>query len=166
MKKILDKLNEEEYFVVNLIKSLSGTVENTECKLKEIGVPEQYKHIYNDYSQYYHESGSEEALKRIIFIQWYGASEPLAFTGIGELDTELENANLNILADLIRIGSIDSEFKSMILHYYSVSDWYFDSHSEFSDCVESISKKEYKINFELPFNNRGQMGEYWNTLKL
>jgi len=128
MSEILDRLNQDEYSVINMINSSGGTMEDLDRRLIGLGIPQEYNNIYIGYSKYYKESGDIEALKRMIFIQWYGASEPLTFTGIGMLDEKLTDESLKLLPSVLLDDRVDAEFNIMMLHYYSIAHWYFDSH--------------------------------------
>lgn len=164
MIKTLDCLNEDEHAIFNLVQTLKGTMEDVENQLESLDTAGKYRTIYQDYNSFFKSSNDLEALKRIIFIQWFAVSEPFAFTGISELNVKLERDNITFLIDLIAKRLIDEEFKKMIAHYYSISNWYFGADfkpSELAECIPEISG-----NSGLLFIDRGQMGRYWNAITL
>lgn len=162
MIKTLDYLNREEHAILNLVETLKGTMEEIESKLESLSIAGKYRAIYKDYNSFFKSTNDLEALKRIIFIQWYAVLEPFAFTGISELNVKLERDNIAFLIDLIAKGLIDEEFKKMIAHYYSISYWYFGADFkplELAECVPEISEDS-----GLLFIDRGQMGRYWSAI--
>lgn len=164
MIKTLYYLNKEEHSILNLVEALKGTIKEIENQLESLDIADKYRAIYKDYNSFFKSTNDLEALKRIIFIQWYAISEPFAFTGISELNIKLERDNIAFLIDLIAKRLIDEEFKKMIAHYYSISDWYFGADfkpSELAECIPEISGDS-----GLLFIDRGQMGRYWNAITL
>lgn len=164
MSEILDNLNEEEHVVFNTIHSLAGKMEDIENQINFLGLPEKYNEIYRAYSAYYKLSRNIEALKRMIFIQWFGALEPLAFTGIARLDNTLEKETLILLFDLLHNGRVDREFRSMFAHYYNITEWYFDASADFSGWNRTRIMETNAADFTSSFNDRGLMGEYWRSI--
>lgn len=164
MIKTLYYLNKEEHSILNLVEALKGTIKEIENQLESLDIADKYRAIYKDYNSFFKSTNDLEALKRIIFIQWYAISEPFAFTGISELNIKLERDNIAFLIDLIAKRLIDEEFKKMIAHYYSISDWYFGADfkpSELAECIPEISGDS-----GLLFIDRGQMGRYLNAITL
>ncbi len=164
MLEMLDLLSKEENEVNRQLKTIVGSMVNIESQLEQMKIPDKHNRIYNSYNDLYQETNSLEALKRMIFIQWYAASEPFAFTGIAELDNNKQSYNLTALINLINTDYIDEEFKAMMVHYYSISDWYFNSYFDFESKVDLMSRNDPKFKSNSTFNNRGQMGNYWNDL--
>ncbi|MDB5127440.1 hypothetical protein [Mucilaginibacter sp.] len=159
MEKLLLKLSDAENSLIIHIKK--PDVVNTGVGME---IYNKYKEIYLQYSEFYKKTHNLEALKRIIFIQWYAVVEPMTLTGIGELDQDIEEENLRHLYNLIINKEVDKEFLTMILHYYYIGDWYFNSFCDFSEALNSIAKQECTSFLVSQFKDRGQMGHYWNSL--
>ena len=158
MEELLKKLSDAENSLIIQIKQLD--VVNIEVSTE---IHNKYKEIYLQYSEFYNKTQNLEALKRIIFIQWYAVVEPVTLTGIGELDQEVERENLRNLYHLILHNKVDKEFLTMILHYYYIGDWYFNSFYDFSEPLSAI-KQEFAYYLMGQLKDRGQMGYYWNSL--
>jgi hypothetical protein len=160
MEKDLNRLSEKEYSILNKIRGLSGSIESKIIQINGLNLPEIYNEIYKTYTNF----DSIEALKRAIFIQWYSVSEPIAYTGIGTLDKTLEEKNISKVIGLITNEEIDQEFKIMLDYYVSVSDWYFSRFDKYEQILQSLSKIAKSAQKSKQMINRGQMGEYWNSL--
>jgi len=70
-----------------------------------------------------------EALKRLIFLNWYVQAEHFCFTGINGLDKKTMSTSFKILNEYIAQGKLDKEFTWM-LSYYSSWDWIILEFSE------------------------------------
>lgn len=167
-KKIIEELNKKELSLLSTIRSMKGTMEEIEAKLKELNVFEQYNEIFQEYSQLIENKvNSLESLKRALFILWYSIAEPSCYSGISSLDKKSERKVVSKLNELIKNNQLDTELKWMLLYYGSISKWYFENFKEQNELLEFIRLSE---SFELPLiqksemYNRGQMGEYWKSL--
>ena len=146
----------EELVLIDLIKQLGYS----EDKIEELGVYNKYKLIHDSYTVVQ----DIEALKRAVFIQWYAVIEPGNYTGIGLLNTENEKKNILRLNNAIELGNMDTEFKLMLCHYYTIADWYFDSFKEINSLKKYLEKPDTGSVRRSLMINRGQMGVYWNSL--
>lgn len=147
---------------MNIIKFLKGSIEEKKEQCIRLGIFDEYNRIFLKYSII----DNIEALKRAIFIQWYGASEPEIYTGICNLDRVVEEKNLKKVNELILNKCLDNEFKIMLVFYNSVIDWYFASFNNIEELKTTICKSnKVDINQITFMHGRGQMGEYWNSLK-
>ncbi|MGX5691519.1 hypothetical protein [Arcticibacter tournemirensis] len=165
MIELLNKLSAEELNLSIKVKALKGSMKGRQDYLANSGIIQKYRAIYMTYNDVFKRTQNLEVLKRIIFFQWYSVSEPLALTGIGELDDTLIRSNFAVLHDLILRQMPDNEFDGMILHYYSISDWYFNSFLNFTSLINMVLTR-HNITKLGSFENRGLMGEYWNSLNL
>lgn len=91
-------------------------------------------------------------------------AEPPALTGINDIDEEISHDNINELVTFIKSEKLDNEFKAMLLHYYAILSWPFDRLYIFPELIALIQANRKPYKFALPFKNRGQMGEYWNSI--
>lgn len=161
MMKITDKLVElsnQELEIVNLIQSIKGSLEERRELLIKQNVFEKYRKIFYEYSKI----EDIEAIKRAVFIQWYATIEPDVFSGIGELDKEEEDKNLEKIYGMVFNSTLDAEFTYMLSHYYQLSEWLFNN-----DVMNIFSEKRITdVLFEgsSKMVNRGQMGVYWNSV--
>ncbi|RWY47339.1 hypothetical protein [Mucilaginibacter gilvus] len=136
---------------------------------------DNYKSIHLEYLKMFHESSDEdiklEALKRLIFINWEAIVEPDWLTGIDDLDEAAVFESYSILNDYMEQGKFDLEFTWMLSHY-AVWDYVFLPYVEnklftLNQFVKTIDISRKKFPQELPgdaFENRGQMGIYWELI--
>jgi hypothetical protein len=104
----LEQLDLKEMKVVNAVCSLTGTMEDKAKLILAQSFPQLYNEIFLEYSQL---EASQEAQKRAIFLQWYSVSEPLAFTGIGNLDEPAQKNNVEECAGRSNQGRLILSFK-------------------------------------------------------
>jgi len=158
-----DKLNIIEQKLILTINNIQGSVESKDRKIEKLGIIQSYKIIHSGYSAL---SNDIEALKRAIFIQWYAATEPVIFSGIGELIRENEEKNIAMVNNLIRKRKLDNEFGFMLQFYYSINNWYFNSFKNTDSLLNFFiaNPSEFSIRELQNMENRGQMGVYWNSL--
>ncbi len=112
-----------------------------------------------------------EALKRLIFLNWYSILEPSCFTGIDNLDNKTIFNSFSILNEYIKDNKLDKEFIWM-LSYYSCWDWIILTFSEnkLEELTKFVKNVDTSILYipkhQLPkgsMANRGQMGIYWTS---
>jgi hypothetical protein len=68
----------------------------------------------------------------------------------------------------IESREIDLEFQTMLLHYYKITPWHFDTFIRFGPFIRNILACNNRHNFlDIPvMKKRGQMGVYWNSIHL
>jgi len=135
-----------------------------------------YKDIHNQYLNIFENSDSEdvkmEALKRMIFLNWYSVVEPQYLTGITDLEEKSMYKSYSLLNDYIELQKLDIEFDWMLKHY---SSWkhlilYFSGKNllALTSFVNSVDTSNLKLpQNNLPeeiMDNRGQMGIYWKSI--
>jgi hypothetical protein len=76
-----------------------------------------------------------EALKRALFLQWIGATEPPLLTGVNTLAVPTQFAVLEAVQNLVVEDGLDNEFRWMLDWYYRITDRYFES--EISSSLDS-----------------------------
>ena len=163
-------LTEQEYELLARIHATKGSMDEKAQQLKDDGVFDSYREIHKGYASLAI-AGDIESLKRSIFIQWYRVSEPSCFTGIQELDQDIEEAVLLIVENLIFNGHADEELKWMIAWYYQISGYYFDlvwTNSSVSQILTQFNQNRNYLVDRFPLGeslkNRGQMGKYWMSI--
>jgi hypothetical protein len=135
-----------------------------------------YRSIHQQYLFLFKNSTDEvvklEALKRLIFLNWYFVVEPEYYTGIKNLDETSIFSSYSILNEYIKEDKLDDELKWM-LSFYGSWDYIIFQHSqhqlsELTAFVESVdnSVRHYpkKEIISQTMDNRGQLGEYWRSL--
>lgn len=134
----------------------------------------QFADIHNAYLVLHDNSTDDavrtEALKRLIFLNWYYMAEPAILTGMTELDEETMFASYQLLNDVIKAGKLDDEFTWMLIFY---STWNLILEFSEPDMPELTAfAKHYRWTARQPpqkaqlgnvMENRGQMGKFWNA---
>ena len=163
-------LTEQENELLARINATKGSMDEKAKQLEDDGVFDSYREIHKGYASLAM-AGDIESLKRSLFIQWYAVSEPSCFTGIQEVDHDVEEVVFSIVENLIFNGHADEELKFMIAWYYQISSYYFDTFWPNSPIFKILSQfnqnHDYRIErFPLgePLENRGQMGDYWMSI--
>ncbi len=160
----VEELGHKELELYSSVTSISGTMEEKNEQIKNLGIFDQYKKIHSEYSKL--NKSDLEALKRGLFLIWYSRTEPSCYTGIADLDLDAEKAIIQTLDRRMNKNVTDYELDWM-LSYYSSFEFAFEQFKDYksfytkltSDKVEmpdSIDREEMKT--------RGQMGIYWNSL--
>lgn len=163
MEKKLTILGQEECLIINLVRDLKGSMEEKDIQLQDLNIYHRYQNIHIEYSR----MDNIEALKRAVFIQWYGAVEPRIYTGIGDLSKESEEISIKKLIELFESGNSDVEFRVMLRHYYSIGDWYFNAFQDINRIMELLNKTNDDLSINeiiIDTSKRGQISEYWSSI--
>jgi hypothetical protein len=165
----IEQLTSKEEELIALFNSVAGTINQKSDRNIESEVNAAFRDIHLEYSCLLGDPQSGlEALKRALFIQWIAQAEPPRLTGIQDLYESAEKRVLKFLDTLFREGKPDSELIMMIAWYNQVTDWYFQEMKELSGIrcfVESEHGKSMPNFRKSQFENRGMMGEYWQSLR-
>jgi hypothetical protein len=138
-------------------------------------VLDNYKAIHSEYLKIFDEADDEstklEAMKRLIYLNWESIVEPDWLTGIDDLDEAVIMEAYTILNDYMTQGKFDTEFTWMLSHYavwdYAILQFVEDKLFDLTQFVKTIDISKKKFPQELPagtFENRGQMGIYWELM--
>jgi hypothetical protein len=178
MKHSLDSLSDNEWELYEDTISLKGMMEDLTQQLSVMRVYDRYIEIHQHYLELFRTTVDDkiknEALKRLIFLNWYSILEPSCFTGIGSLDDEAVFNSFSILNEYIKQNKLDEEFIWM-LSFYSCWDWIIltfteNKLEELTSFVKNVDTSICHIpKNQLPkgsMNNRGQMGIYWTRYKV
>lgn len=170
----LNELSENEYWFYN---NATYQAKNNHYKVEVDVAPDlllpNYKEIHRHYlSLFNHEINDAlklEALKRLIFLNWYSFLEPPHFTGIEEIDVKSVFDSYAALNRYIIENKLDGEFTWMLKYYscweYIIFEYSKDRLRALTNFVKAVDTSV--INFPkhaLPkgtMNSRGQMGIYW-----
>ncbi len=145
----------------------TGYIEERDALYKQIGMYEAWQDIFRQYVTLARE-GEREALKRALFLYWYGCSEPHWLNGILGLDDELAKEVLGMVNDLAKKDELDTELKWMLPWYYCIAEWYLDRFDGFDELKKASKGNPFlykKLCLESSFDNRGQLGEYWKSIQ-
>ncbi len=158
----IETITTQENNLLKVIRQYKGNMESIMNNMHKDGIFEEYAIIHQKYISLYEDEINIEALKRAIFVQWYSLSEPSCFTGIKELNEDIEKQALNILKNLLEKNLLDSEFISMIVHYSRIMDLPFQ---ELKVIIDNIPKQDplQELSNNI-FNDRGQLGDYWKSI--
>jgi hypothetical protein len=175
MNSLLDTLSEQEKKLHGKAVNAIGTMEQKEYQIRKMGVFDNYKRLHQEYLTLFDQTNEPivrlEALKRLVFINWYSLVEPACLTGINELDEQTVNASFQRLNSYLIQGKLDYEFDYM-LSYYSCWDWAILMYAEpelpeLTAFVKSVDATttifHFKQHQSALMSNRGQMGIYWQS---
>jgi hypothetical protein len=137
----------------------------------------QFRDIHNAYLALFENTDNDavktEALKRMVFLNWYYMAEPTMLTGMTELDDDTMVKSYQLVNDIIKADKLDDEFRWMLAFY---STWGFvilefseQGMPELTGFVEhyrwTVRQPPLKEQLGEAMENRGQMGKFWNALK-
>jgi hypothetical protein len=174
MNATLDALSKQEIKLHDEAANITGLIEQREQQLVDRGVFDEYKRLHQQYLVLFNHTPDPsirlEALKRLVFLNWYALAEPAFITGINELDEETVQAAFAILNSYLIQHQLDHELHWMLSYYAACCDWAFLTYTEpglpeltaFVTAVDT-SISHFKHNKPEEMDNRGQMGLYWKT---
>lgn len=135
-----------------------------------------YRSIHNQYLSLYKSCDDApvktEALKRLIFLNWYYMAEPGLLTNIPQLDDDTMFEAYRILNGLLKDGAPDEELNWMLAFYskwdYTILQFAEDGLDELTAFVKNnrweIRQPPAKEWITGKMDNRGQMGRYLTML--
>jgi hypothetical protein len=169
----LQALANWEAAVLASLKGAAGTVEERDAQITRSGLYAEYPAIFGTYNDIARDADDEatalEALKRAVFIAWYGFTEPPVQSGIAELPESAIRATLEALDLAIRSGRADDELRWMLAWYHASFGYVFEHFGpvraldEFIADVpanEALAHREERGRFA----GRGQLGVYWTAV--
>lgn len=175
-ENILQSLSDQENGLLKIVHSVEGSMEDMEQELKKAGVFATYSLIHSEYLNLVGDNSSleikTEALKRGIFLNWYSVTEPICFTGLGDLNTKSVIGFYQLLENTLSNGILDDEFLWMLAYYsnwdYAILEMATDKMQKLASFVKSAARKS---DDPLPNNlsihhmeDRGLMGDYWRSV--
>jgi hypothetical protein len=178
MTDLLDSLAAREQALYSYTISLVGTLESKTQQLEEAGIFTAYDELYAQYLAACQRAADGpqklELLKRLTFLSWYSLLEPSFLTGIGALTTEGISTTYELLNAYVRDQQLDPELHWM-LSFYSSWDYLLLHFSEpqlpaLTAFVKAVDTTVYHVpKRQLPrhaMDNRGQMGIYWQSMRV
>jgi hypothetical protein len=161
----LVELAQRETELSRIPSSLEGTIEQRQERISQHGINVEYRTIFNEYAAL--SDNNIEALKRGLFLMWFCHIEPTFISGLDYFDIEQERKIIVNIETYFNLQHTDYELEWMFSYYIS---WHFlFDYKEFPLFHEKLLEFENKsimpnaINRET-MEERGQMGEYWNSL--
>ncbi|GHN00433.1 hypothetical protein WSM22_19220 [Cytophagales bacterium WSM2-2] len=172
----INELSDNELNIFQQVISLCGTMEEKSKQLKDSGTFDKYREIHNQYLRLINTTEDKEefneALKRLIFLNWYHMMEPSCFTGLWELDGDTIHESYLHLNDYLKTNKADGELKWMV-SYYSHNDWTILLYSEkempeLTAFVKSVDRTKSHLPdkdvLAKTMIDRGQMGKYFASM--
>jgi hypothetical protein len=164
----LEALTREEERLIAIVDSQVGGMEEKSAALGRLGVFDAYRAVHEGYALLADREDDLEALKRALFLQWYGVAEPHCFTGLKQIAEPASSRVWLLLEERFEGNRSDGELRWMLATYYAVADYYFDVNSPeqvvaaasggspFSDVRTTLTEDQ--------FRGRGAMGNYWISM--
>ena len=169
----LQALANWEAAVLASLAGATGTVEERDAQITRSGLYAEYPAIFATYNDIARDADDPatalEALKRAVFIAWYGFTEPPVQSGIAELPESAIRMTLEQLDRAIRNGRADEELRWMLAWYHASFGYVFEhfgpvrSLDEFIATIpanEALSHRDARSRFAA----RGQLGVYWSAV--
>ena len=167
----LDVLAQREQQLLDEVTSWEGSIDQLIARLRESGIAEDYSRIHQEYVSLAL-SGSIEAAKRALFLQWYSATEPACFTGLLKLDAAACSKLLKGIRSLLEDGDADAELAAMLEWYGHIGDRYFETRQDRALVLRarvkatSLPQADDSPTWAGPSfpSGRGQMSTYFRSL--
>lgn len=173
MKQSLETLSDKEIEIFNYLIPQLGEMGFIDCQIDEKNINEKYDDIFTAYLHLFEISLEPEikleALKRLVFLNWYSCLEPNCFTGVGSIAFDTLFKIYSHLNDFLKENKIDTELHWMLSYY---SSWDFlilvfseNKLNELTAFVKNVNTAvQHMPEKVLPrgaMDNRGRMGIYW-----
>jgi len=162
-----------EMAVLGSIRGATGSVEERDAQITRSGMYAEYPAIFAAYLELVLDADdpaiAAEALKRGVFIAWYGFAAPPTASGIAELPESAIRRLLAALDDAIAGGRADDELRVMLAWYDARLGYVFEHFGPMRSLAAFIggttreeidSLRANRARFE----GRGQLGRYWAAL--
>ena len=166
----LNSISGWEAAVLASIAGATGTPEERDAQIARSGFYGEYPAILEAYVALLDDAaGGLEALKRAVFIAWYGGvSSPWA-SGIRELPERAVRETVAALERRVERGAFDDELRWMLAWYHGHGPWVLDLYgvgSAVPALVDGLAPdvwREARLG-AAALMNRGQMGQYWRSI--
>jgi hypothetical protein len=159
-----------EASVLASVRGAIGTLDERDRQIERSGLYGEYPAIVGAYIELFDDEESGlEALKRAVFLLWYGAVEPRCLTGIPELPDRLARRTVEELETRARRRSADDEITWMLAWYYHRAPAVFDvwgagpATAALATSVPADAWRGATVG-AAAFRDRGQLGTYWRAL--
>lgn len=163
----LEALTQREITLLAKMRLMvGGYFEEREEFQKGFNIYDEWLEIFLAYAELSLE-GNIEALKRAIFFIWYNHAEPYELSGIKHIDKKISAKVLDKLNTMIIEGVVDLELRWMLPWYFFICDYYISDYPGLDALIKFSQKNELLYKTEKrksSFENRGQLGNYWNSI--
>jgi hypothetical protein len=168
----LTALSNWELTVLASIRGATGTLEERDAQITRSGLYAEYPAIFAAYLELALDGDDAEALeavKRGVFLAWYGFQAPPTTSGIAELPESAIRRLLVALDDAIAGGRTDAELLAMLAWYDAQFGYVFEHFRpvrSLRDFIAAAGPREVEAVRGDParFAGRGQLGRYWAAL--
>lgn len=163
-----------EMAVLGSIRGATGGIEERDAQITRSGIYAEYPAIFGGYLELVLDADDAaivaEALKRGIFIAWYGFQALPVTSGIAELPESAIRRLMVALDERIAAGEADEEVRAMLAWYARKFGYVFDHFGPVRGLEEMIADVTPARVAALAaegarWTGRGQMGEYWSALR-
>ena len=146
----------------------TGTLDARDAQIRRSGLYAEYPAILRSYLDHVGGESGAEALKRAVFLVWFGAVEPPPSSGIAELPDQYARETMLALETDARGGKVDEEFVTMLAWYHSLNAFPFELFGADRDLpalIRGTAADAWRHRFDrAQFGSRGQLGRYWRSL--
>ncbi len=156
--------------VLASIAGATGTIEERDRQIERSGVYGEYPAIVRAYEELFADAEqANEAIKRAVFLVWYGAMELPARTGIAPLPDGTMREVVEALNVRSRREAIDDEQQWMLAWYHAQSPDLLELYGAtpallaIAEGIDQESWRDAGIT-QQAMALRGQMGRYWDKL--
>lgn len=161
-----------EMAVLASIGGATGTIEQRDAQITRSGMYAEYPAIFAAYLDLVldgDDAESLEALKRAVFIAWYGFRAPPTSSGIAELPESAIRRLLEGLDDAIARGRTDDELRVMLAWYDREFGYVFEHFGPvraLPTFIAGVDTRQVDVlrSAATRFSGRGQLGRYWASL--
>ena len=162
-----------ESAVLASVRGATGSIEERDAQITRSGLYAEYPAILAGYLDLVLDVDDAaialEALKRAVFIAWYGFNAPSTVSGIAELPESAIRRLMDALGDAIIAARIDDELRAMLAWYVSRFGHVFEHFGPVRGLDALVGGVSDSAIATLIANRgawagRGQMGEYWAAL--
>lgn len=163
-----------EMAVLGSIRGATGDVEERDAQITRSGIYAEYPAIFGGYLELVLDADDgaivAEALKRGIFIAWYGLQALPVTSGIAELPESAIRRLMTALDDRIAAREADEELRMMLAWYAARFGYVFEHFGPVRGLASSIAdvtpaRIAALVADGARWTGRGQMGEYWTALR-
>ena len=156
-----------EEAVLASIAGARGTPDERDRQIERSGIYGEYPAIVRAYEELFNDPDSAaEAIKRAVFLVWYGAVRVPTETGIAPLPDGTVRSVVDALSSYVREHPHDEELRWMLAWYDAQSPDVFELYGasdELMRLVRETPADDWRHAGVTPerMSGRGQMGRYW-----
>ena len=163
-----------EMAVLGSIRGATGEIDERDAQITRSGIYAEYPAIFAGYLELLLDADDSaivaEALKRAVFIAWYGFMAMPPVSAIAELPETAIRALMIALGDAITAGRVDDELRVMLAWYVGEFGYVFEHFGPvrgLDALIAEVAPSEITAlaRDAARWTGRGQLGEYWSALR-